>query len=142
MPLILVAADADWVHDDIRAALVSPGFEVIDVFDGATVTPTVVARRPDLVIADLQIGNMGGFAVVKDLQLEASAGRAPEVAVLMLLDRQADVFLAGRASVEHYLVKPFDPGTLRRTVKRLLAGQSTRSARRDTLGAEAAGAEA
>jgi hypothetical protein len=40
--------------------------------------------------------------------------------VLLLLDREHDRFLAKRAAVEAELVKPVDPGTLRRTVKRLV----------------------
>jgi CheY-like chemotaxis protein len=121
MPLILVAADAEWVHDEVRAALVGPGYEVVDVWDGMAVTPTVVRRLPDLCLVDMQIGNMGGIAVAKDLRLEESAGRAPHVPILLLLYRSADVFLARRADVDAWLIKPVDPGTLRRTVRRLLA---------------------
>jgi hypothetical protein len=40
----------------------------------------------------------------------------------LLLDREADRFLARRAATEAVLVKPFDPGTLRRTVKRVVGG--------------------
>jgi DNA-binding response OmpR family regulator len=43
------------------------------------------------------------------------------VAILLLLDREADRFLAKRADADAELVKPVDPGTLRRTVERLLA---------------------
>jgi DNA-binding response OmpR family regulator len=127
MPLILVAADADWVHDEVRAALVGPGYEVVAVWDGMAVTPTVVRLRPDLCLVDMQIGNMGGFAVAKDLRLEESADRAPHVPILLLLDRSADVFLARRAAVEAWLVKPVDPGTLRRTVRKLLADSESTS---------------
>jgi DNA-binding response OmpR family regulator len=123
MPLILVAADADWVHEDVRSALVGPGYEVLEVRDGMAVSGFVSREEPDLAVLDLQIGNMGGFAVARDLRLEESAGRAPHVPILLLLDRAADVFLARRASVDTWLVKPVDPGTLRRAVRRLLAGE-------------------
>jgi DNA-binding response OmpR family regulator len=124
MPLILVAADADWVHDEVRASLVGPGYEILAVRDGMAVSGFAARQKPDLAIVDMQIGNMGGFAVARDLRLEQSAGRAARVPVLLLLDRAADVFLARRASVDAWLVKPFDPGTLRRTVRRLLAGEA------------------
>jgi CheY-like chemotaxis protein len=137
MPLILVAADAEWVHDEVRAALVGPGYEVVDVWDGLAVTPTVVRRRPDLCLVDMQIGNMGGIAVAKDLRLEESADRAPHVPILLLLYRSADVFLAKRADVDGWLVKPVDPGTLRRTVRRLLAG-GTAAAPAETVAAGSA----
>ena len=80
----------------------------------------VAASSPELVILDLQIGNMGGIATAIDLHLEASAGRLPEVSILLLLDREHDRFLATRAAADAVLVKPFDPGTLRRTVKGLI----------------------
>jgi len=45
------------------------------------------------------------------------------VPILLLLDREADRFLARRSTADAMLVKPIDPGTLRRTVKRLLAAE-------------------
>ena len=119
---VLVAADARWVRDQVRTALVAPGQDVIEVTRGQDVRGAVAEHEPDLVVLDLQIGNMGGIAVAIDLHLEESAGRLPHVPILLLLDREADSFLARRAAAEAVLVKPVDPGTLRRTVKRLVGG--------------------
>jgi DNA-binding response OmpR family regulator len=119
---ILVAADARWVREQVRAALVGRGQEVIEVTRGQDVRDAVAEHEPDLVILDLQIGNMGGIAVAIDLHLEEAAGRLSEVPILLLLDREADRFLARRAAAEAELVKPVEPGTLRRTVKRLVGG--------------------
>ena len=119
---VLVAADARWVHDQVRTALVAPGQEVIEVTRGQDVRGAVAEHEPDLVLLDLQIGNMGGIAVAIDLHLEESGGRLPHVPILLLLDREADRFLARRAATEAVLVKPVDPGTLRRTVKRVVGG--------------------
>jgi hypothetical protein len=69
----------------------------------------------------MQIGNQGGPATAIDLRLEAAAGRLPDVSILLLLDREADRFLAKRGSVDGELVKPVDAGALRRTAKRILA---------------------
>lgn len=120
---ILVAADARWVRDQVRAAFVSPGQRVVEVTRGQDVRATVGAENPDLVILDMQIGNMGGIAVAIDLRLEESAGRLPRATILLLVDREADRFLANRAETDAVLVKPVDAGTLRRTAKRLLAGE-------------------
>jgi len=119
---VLVTADARWVRDQVRAALVAPGQEVIEVTRGQDVRGAVAEHEPDLVVLDLQIGNMGGIAVAIDLHLEESGGRLPHVPILLLLDREADRFLARRAATEAVLVKPVDPGTLRRTVRRLAGG--------------------
>jgi DNA-binding response OmpR family regulator len=128
VPTILVASDANWVRDHVRAALVGPGFELIEVERGRDVRTVVGERKPDLVVVDLQIGNMGGMAVALDLRLEESGGRLPHVPILILLDREADRFLARRSTADAMLVKPIDAGTLRRTVKTLLAAEEARRA--------------
>jgi DNA-binding response OmpR family regulator len=117
---ILVAADAKWVRDLVKSACAGPGQEVIEVSRGQDVRDVVGSEAPDLVVLDMQIGNMGGVAVAIDLRLESSAGRIPDTAILLLLDREADRFLAKRGDADAELVKPVDPGTLRRTVDRLL----------------------
>jgi DNA-binding response OmpR family regulator len=128
---VLVAADARWVRDQVRAALVAPGQEVVEVTRGQDVRDAVAEHEPDLVVLDLQIGNMGGIAVALDLHLEESGGRLPHVPILLLLDREADRFLAKRAAAETVLVKPVDPGTLRRTVRRLVGGDDRAPAFRE-----------
>jgi CheY-like chemotaxis protein len=122
---ILVAADAEWVRNQVRVAFVGPGQQVIEVTRGQAVKAAVREHRPDLVVLDLQIANMGGIAVAIDLRNEESGGRLPHSTILLLLDREADRFLAARADVEAVLVKPVDPGTLRRAAKALLAPATT-----------------
>jgi DNA-binding response OmpR family regulator len=118
---ILVAADAKWVRDLVKSACTARGQHVIEVTRGQDVRDLVASEHPDLVVLDMQIGNMGGVAVAIDLRLESSAGRIPDTSILLLLDREADRFLAKRADADAELVKPVDPGTLRRTVVQLLA---------------------
>ena len=121
MATILVAADGGWIRDLVRSAFVGPGQKVLEVTRGQDVRAAVDANEPDLVILDMQIGNQGGPATAIDLRLEAAAGRLPDVSILLLLDREADRFLAKRGSVDGELVKPVDAGALRRTAKRILA---------------------
>jgi len=122
MTKILVAADADWVRDLVRSAFVGPGQKVVAVTRGQDVRDAVSREEPDLVVLDLQIGNMGGVAVAIDLRLEESGGRLPREKILLLLDREADRFLAKRADADAELVKPVDAGILRRAAQRLLEG--------------------
>jgi DNA-binding response OmpR family regulator len=134
VPTIVVASDAKWVRDHVRAALSGPGFEVIEVESGHDVRDLVAGKQPDLVIVDLQIANMGGMAVSIDLRLEESGGRLPHVPILLLLDREADRFLGRRSAADAMLVKPIEPGTLRRTVKNLLAAEETPSGPEQQVG--------
>jgi CheY-like chemotaxis protein len=124
MSTILVAAEAAWVRDLVRSSCTGPGQRVVEVSRGQDVRAAVTADEPDLVILDMQIANQGGVATAIDLRLEASAGRLPDTSILLLLDREADRFLAKRADADAELVKPVDPGTLRRTVERLLAAET------------------
>jgi CheY-like chemotaxis protein len=117
---ILVAADADYVINDVAAALGGPDVSFSVVRNGRDVAAVVAERTPDLVVLDLQIGSMGGMAVTMALRLDESAGRLPRVNVLMLLDRAADIHLAKRCDADAYLVKPLNPLTLKRTAKQIL----------------------
>ena len=120
MTTILVAAEAEWVRNQVRTAFVGAGQSVVEVTRGQAVRGAVAEHDPDLVVLDLQIANMGGIAVAIDLRNEESGGRLPHSTILLLLDREADRFLAARADVDAVLVKPVDPGTLRRAAKALL----------------------
>ena len=126
MPQILVATDAPWLLHEIESVLSDGDTTVRGVDAGVNVARAVDENVPDLVILDLQIGNMGGMATCLDLRLEESAGRLPRVRVLMLLDRRADVFLARRSEVDGWLVKPMSPIKLRKAVGELLAGRPYR----------------
>lgn len=117
---ILVAADADYVIDDIAAALGGPDVSFTVCRDGRDVSPVVKQRTPDLVVLDLQIGSMGGMAVTMSLRLDESSGALPHVKVLMLLDRRADVHLAKRCAADGYLVKPLNPLSLKLTARAIL----------------------
>src|SRR6202142_773887 len=121
MTTILVAADAQWVRDQVRSAFVGPGQEVGEVTRGQDGRTKFAEIDPDLVVLDLQIGNMGGVAVAIDLRLEESGGRLPPARILLLLDRRGDAFIARRAAVDLPLVKPVDAGALRRAAAPLLA---------------------
>ena len=121
MSTILVAAEASWIRDQVTTAFAGSGQTVVEVRRGQDVRGAVAQHSPDLVVLDMQIANMGGIAVAIDLRNEESGGRLPHATILLLLDREADRFLAVRADVEAVLVKPVDPGTLRRTAKVLLA---------------------
>ena len=121
---ILVATDADWIRDEVEAALAAPDRSVRWVRHGMDVPPAVAESTPELVVLDLQIGNMGGMATCMTLHLEAGAGRLPRVPVLMLLDRAADVFLARRSDADGWMIKPIDAFRLRKAATALLAGRT------------------
>ena len=135
---VLVATDADYVLDDLTAALAGPDTSFTVCRNGRDVTAVVRARTPDLAILDLQIGSMGGMAVTMQLRLDESAGLLPYVPVLMLLDRRADVHLAKRSAADGWIVKPLDPLMIERAVAKVLAAAKDRDAQVTTEPSEEA----
>lgn len=121
---VLIATDADEVFDEVDAALGDGGTTVVRRRAGRDVLPAVRDLEPDLVVLDLQIGNMGGMATCLALRNEESFGRVDPQRVMILLDRADDVFLAQRADADGWLVKPLDALRLRRAAAALLAGDT------------------
>jgi DNA-binding response OmpR family regulator len=122
VPDILIATDAASVYHDLSSVLASPGTTIRWVRSGYDVRPEIDRQPADLAIVDMQIGTMGGIAVALDLQLEVDAGRLIGCPVLLTLDRRPDVFLAKRAGVAGWLLKPLDPIRVRRAAAALLDG--------------------
>ena len=118
---VLLATDADWIYAEVDAAL-GGDHTVSRVRRGADVLDAVHALTPDLVVLDLQIGNMGGMATSLNLRLEQRAGRIEPVAILILLDRMHDTWLAEQAEADGWLIKPLDSFRLRRAATTALAG--------------------
>ena len=118
----MIVTDAPWVLDQVRGTLHGGDTKVIEAASGPAVLDAVRQQRPDVVILDLQIGNMGAPAVCRELRHEEESGRMVHFPVVMLLDRQADIFMARRADTDAWLVKPISSRSLQRTVEILLAG--------------------
>lgn len=120
---VLLATDADWIVDEVTAALGGPDTSFTVCRDGHAVAKVVAEREPDVVITDLQVGSMGGMAITMALRLDESSGTVPHMPVVMLLDRTADVYLAKRSEAESWLIKPLDALRLRRAVDAAIAGE-------------------
>jgi DNA-binding response OmpR family regulator len=136
---VLLATDADWIADEVEAALGEAGTTLRRVRRGADVLPTIDEEFPDLILLDLQIGNMGGMAVCMSIRLEEGAGRLPHLPVLMFLDRSADIFLAQRSQAEGWLIKPIDAFRLRQAAGALLGGGTFQEGAESHFGAVDAG---
>ena len=119
MPAVLLATDAEWIAEECAAAL-GGDHEVLRVTRGADVVAAVRTEDPQLVVLDLQIGNMGGMAACMAIRQEEEMGRLEQRPVVMLLDRAADEFLARCSSADAWLVKPLNPLLLSRAVNSLL----------------------
>jgi DNA-binding NarL/FixJ family response regulator len=124
VPDVLLATDADWIFEDVDAALTDDDTRVVRVRSGRDVGPAAREVEPSLVVLDLQIGNMGGIATALDLQQGFDSGEVPPVPILLLLDRPADVPMARRTGVQGWLLKPLDAFRLRRAARAVAAGDT------------------
>jgi CheY-like chemotaxis protein len=122
VPLIVVASDLAFLRKEVAAVVSGRDVDITEASSGPETIAAVAEDPPDLVVVDMQMGNMGGMAVCLELRLQESYGELPHVPVLMLLDRRPDVHLARRSGAEGWLVKPLDPLRLRRAIKEILSG--------------------
>jgi DNA-binding response OmpR family regulator len=118
---VLIATDADWIYDEVDAALADDESRVVRVRTGREVSAAVDQVQPGLIVLDLQIGNMGGIATALNLEQEFEDRDTLRPPILLLLDRPADVPLARRTGIEGWMVKPLDSFRLRRAARALLA---------------------
>ncbi len=120
VPNILLATDSDALADEVEAAVA--GTHLLHrVRAGVDVVPAIGEVDPALVLLDLQIGNMGGVAACLAVRQREEMGDLDERPVLLLLDRDVDVFLANEARADGHLVKPLDAFAIMRAVEATLA---------------------
>ncbi len=119
--MLIVVADHD-PYDllALQAGLVSPDREVLVVEDGDNIVTLALARSPDVVVVGSSIGHMGGFAVSRELKMLSDTGTIVEPKVIVLLERDADGWLADWARCDAHLTKPVDPADVDRVVRELV----------------------
>jgi DNA-binding response OmpR family regulator len=113
MASILLVADAEWVRNDVAAAVDDPAVVLTVEANPRAVARLVESERFDAAIIDMQVGSMGGMAIVRMLRSAIISGKTEDMAIILLLDRSADAFLAGRAGADAWVVKPFTAHDLR-----------------------------
>lgn len=120
MSTVLLVADATWVSNEVRAALSLGEWGIEEVSDPRTVTDLAKERRPDAVVVDMQVGSMGGMAVIRGIRGEIEPADRPRT--VLLLDRSADKFLAGRAGADAFVTKPINASELREALYPVTGG--------------------
>jgi two-component system OmpR family response regulator len=134
MAHILVVEDEEHLAIGIKFNLEAEGFRVTTVGDGQAALDALAtsAPPPDLVVLDLMLPGMSGYAVC-----EAIRGRGSDVPVVMLTARTLveDRIRGFDAGTDVYLQKPFDLDELISIVRNLLARRN-RGARPQAAAAE------
>jgi twitching motility two-component system response regulator PilH len=111
MAKILIAEDSKTTATQLRVVLERHGHEVVWVADGEQAKASLQSDRPDLVILDLMLPKLNGFAVCREIRSDA---RLKDLPVLMVtaMDRQSDRFWGLKQGANEYLTKPIDAAAL------------------------------
>jgi DNA-binding response OmpR family regulator len=115
-PLVLIVEDEETIAEFVSMGLSYAGFQVAVARDGNEGLEEFRRRRPDLVILDVMLPELDGFAVLRQIRLQG------DVPVLMLTAR-ADVDDRVRGlelGADDYLPKPFKFKELLARVRALL----------------------
>jgi DNA-binding response OmpR family regulator len=107
---ILVADDDPDLRGLLCGILIDEGHKVSAASDGRRALESILNDAPDLVVLDVMMPHMDGFAVLKGM---AEAG-VSKVKVLMVTARSAETDWAEgfRLGADYYVTKPFDPAEL------------------------------
>ncbi len=95
MSKVFLVTDASWVANEVRAGLSLGEWDIKEISDPRLTTSLVMEERPEAVIVDMQVGTMGGMAVIRGIRGEVDEADRPRT--VLLLDRSADEFIARRA---------------------------------------------
>ena len=113
MNTVLVVADDEWVTNDVAAGLSDVRATIVIEADPRAVTAKAAEISPHFYLIDLQVGSMGGMAIIRSLKADMTMGKIPAAPIVLMVDRDADSFLANRAGADRWIRKPFTAQELR-----------------------------
>src|SRR5437016_5884171 len=106
---ILIVDDASDDLELVKAMLSSNGFSVVTANHGREGLEKARTHQPNLIIADVLMREMDGFALFKELKKDARTSNIP-VLILTVRRRMKDTFEA--FGVQGFMPKPFDTDIL------------------------------
>ncbi len=115
---VVLATDSPWVEEDVRTELDGPDFDLTVVDSGRAAVEAVLSGRVDVAVLDMQVGSMGAPAMVAEIRNDLN-DRVASTPAVCLLDRAADAWICKKMGADECLLKPFEPGSLKRAVRRL-----------------------
>jgi two-component system cell cycle response regulator DivK len=126
MKIILIAEDNPTNRELLRELLEIRGYGVAEACDGKEALAIVEQAPPDLVLLDIDMPLMDGFAVVRKLRENPRFTSLPVVAVTAYA-MQGDREKIMNSGFDGYLSKPINSGLLVHELSRLLAHPNTES---------------
>ncbi len=126
-PYILIADDDPDILEAITTVLRSVPYQVASARNGEQCLAMVRQRKPDVLILDLLMPKMDGFAVIRELQNDPAFRTLPIAVLTTVVEdasrRRYELETGRDLKVSTYLQKPVAPDEMIRTIANLLEGQ-------------------
>ena len=120
MKKILVADDKASSRELIRTLLEHAGYEVCEAIDGVEAIEKAREESPDLILLDIHMPRLDGYATVEEMRSVDSLRSLPIIALTASAMR-GDHDKAIRAGFTGYITKPVSLTALRSEIEKLLA---------------------
>jgi two-component system chemotaxis response regulator CheY len=111
MKQILVVDDASTIRLYHRQVLVEGGFAVDEAINGLDALEKALSKRYDLMIVDVNMPKMDGYAFLREMRSRADMYQAPAV-VVTTESKERDRYAALLAGANFYMAKPSKPDLL------------------------------
>jgi len=118
MPQILVVEDDEAIRGLVTEVLRDDGYDVSEAANGAEALALVVGHRPDLIVLDLMMPVMDGWAFVEACRNSSSCREVPIVVTSASHDLPRTAERLRSYGVRTCLAKPFDVDGLLALVER------------------------
>ncbi|MEZ4400336.1 MAG: response regulator [Kofleriaceae bacterium] len=105
-PVVLVADDDAWILRMVATVLEKRGYQVMTATDGEEALTLALGTPPDLLITDVMMPRMDGWALVKALRARPELATLP-VIFLTALSSDEDRIRGFRLGADDYVPKPF-----------------------------------
>jgi CheY-like chemotaxis protein len=120
---ILIAEDYDDNRELLRIVLSAAGYQVLEAKNGLECVHMAKKQPPDLIMIDLSMPVLDGWAVFRELKADAVTVKIPCVAVTA--HAETDRERALKTGFSAYVSKPFRTEELLATVARLISGEKS-----------------
>ncbi len=122
--LVLVVDDDEGTREITAEILLSFGAEVLLAASAPDALESLVRRRPDVLLADVEMPGEDGYSLIDRVRaLPAHGGGATPAAAVTAFARAEDRERALDAGFQLHIAKPIDPLGLASAVARLAAGR-------------------
>lgn len=126
LPLrILIADDERDAATTLAMVLRDEGHEVNTTLRGDEVLDACRLLRPDVVIADINMPGMSGYAIARELRERHGALAPLLIAMSGVWTRGSDRLVGTAVGFDHYLLKPCEPREVLRLMEPLRRGGSS-----------------